>query len=55
MIVTSNTSPIINLAAVGKLELLNQLYGNINIPKAVYSEIDKISGAKFPVINIKNI
>jgi len=39
MIVVSNTSPIINLAAVGQLELLQRLYGTITIPQAVYYEI----------------
>jgi predicted nucleic acid-binding protein len=39
MIVVSNTSPIINLAAVGQLDLLRQLYGQIVIPRAVYIEI----------------
>jgi predicted nucleic acid-binding protein len=39
MIVVSNTSPIINLAAVGQLDLLRQLYGQIVIPQAVYIEI----------------
>ena len=28
MTVVSNTSPIINLAAIGQLELLKRLYGN---------------------------
>lgn len=39
MIVISNTSPISNLAAIGQLELLQQLYGNIIIPPAVYQEL----------------
>ncbi len=39
MIVVSNTSPIINLAAVGRLDILKQLYGEILIPQAVYHEI----------------
>ena len=39
MIVVSNTSPIINLAAVGQLDLLRQLYGQVVIPQAVYIEI----------------
>lgn len=39
MIVVCNTSPIINLAAVGQLNLLHQLYGQIVIPAAVYQEI----------------
>ena len=39
MIVVSNTSPIINLAAIGQLELLQRIYGTIVIPQAVYHEI----------------
>jgi predicted nucleic acid-binding protein len=39
MIVVSNTSPIINLAVVGQLDLLRQLYGKVVIPQAVYTEI----------------
>jgi uncharacterized protein len=39
MIVVSNTSPIINLAAVGRLELLRALFERIIIPVAVYHEI----------------
>lgn len=39
MIIVSNTSPIINLAAIGQLELLHYLYGTITIPHAVYHEI----------------
>lgn len=39
MTVVSNTSPIINLAAIGHLELLQALYENIIVPDAVYDEI----------------
>ncbi|NET61222.1 MAG: DUF3368 domain-containing protein [Symploca sp. SIO2E6] len=39
MIVVSDTSPITNLAAIGKLDLLHQLYTNIVIPVAVYTEM----------------
>jgi uncharacterized protein len=39
MIVVSNTSPLSNLAAIGRLELLQQLYGKVSIPSAVYQEI----------------
>ena len=39
MIVVSDTSPIINLAAIGQLDLLQRLYGTILIPQAVYHEI----------------
>ncbi|MEK7727231.1 MAG: DUF3368 domain-containing protein [candidate division KSB1 bacterium] len=47
MIVVSNTSPIINLAAVGELELLEKLYQKLLIPHAVYHEI-VITGAGQP-------
>jgi predicted nucleic acid-binding protein len=39
VIIISNTSPIINLAAISQLELLNKLYGKIIIPQAVHHEI----------------
>lgn len=39
MIVVSNTSPIINLTAIGQLRLLKHLYGKIIVPEAVYQEI----------------
>jgi predicted nucleic acid-binding protein len=39
VIVVSNTSPIINLAAIGKLDLLKKCFGKIYIPPAVYNEI----------------
>ena len=39
MTVVSNTSPITNLAAVGQLNLLQQLYTRIVIPQAVYHEM----------------
>lgn len=37
--VVSNTSPIINLAAIGQLDLLRALYDEVLIPDAVYREI----------------
>lgn len=39
MIVVSDTSPITNLAAIGQLDLLRQLYTTIVIPVAVYNEM----------------
>ncbi len=38
MIVVSNTTPLIGLAQIGRFELLQQLFGEIYIPPAVYSE-----------------
>ena len=39
MIVISDTSPIINLAIIDKLDLLPQLFATIVIPEAVFNEI----------------
>jgi predicted nucleic acid-binding protein len=39
VIVVSDTSAIVNLAAVGQLDVLHQLYGTVLIPPAVQSEI----------------
>ncbi len=39
MIVVSDTSPILSLALIGRLELLRDLYGSIVIPEAVRFEI----------------
>lgn len=37
MIVISDTSPITSLAAIGKLDLLQKVYGTIIIPQGVYN------------------
>ncbi len=39
MIVVSDTSPILSLALIGRLELLRDLYATVLIPDAVQSEI----------------
>ncbi|HBN57628.1 MAG TPA: DNA-binding protein [Lachnospiraceae bacterium] len=39
MIVISDTTPIISLIKIERLELLNQLFGEIQIPNAVYAEL----------------
>lgn len=39
MIVVSNSSPLVSLAAIGRLELLHELYGTIIIPQAVHHEV----------------
>ena len=42
MIVVSDTSPLLNLAAVGRADLLGALYGVVIIPPAVASELDSV-------------
>jgi uncharacterized protein len=39
MTIVSNTSPISNLAQIGQLNLVQQLYGTILIPTAVHEEL----------------
>ena len=41
MIVVSDTSPILNLAAVDKLHLLRDLYAEIVVPPAVWDELSR--------------
>lgn len=38
MVVISNSSPIIHLAKIGRLNLLERLYGRIFVPEKVYLE-----------------
>ena len=39
MSIVSNASPLINLARIGQLDLLRQLYGELLIPEAVWHEV----------------
>jgi predicted nucleic acid-binding protein len=48
VVVVSNSSPLIYLAALGDFELLPRLFGEIHIPSAVWTEIVE-QGADFPV------
>lgn len=47
MSVVSDASPLINLARIGKLDLLRELYGEVIIPEAVWQEI-VVTGAGQP-------
>ncbi len=38
MIVISDTTPLIGLASIGRFEILQELFGQIIIPQAVYNE-----------------
>jgi hypothetical protein len=54
MIVVSNTTPLIGLATIQHFDLLEQLFGKIHIPQAVYDEAvtagREAGGAKREVI-----
>jgi predicted nucleic acid-binding protein len=44
VIVVSATSPITNLAAIGQLDLLRQIYGRVIVPEAVFQELTAVGG-----------
>ncbi len=46
MIVVSDTTPLISLMKIGQLNLLHQLFGEVQIPNAVYDEL--VSNTRFP-------
>lgn len=52
MIIVSDTSPINNLAAINQLQLLQQLYGIVLIPEAVYREL---TDPDFPVAGAREV
>jgi predicted nucleic acid-binding protein len=39
MTVVSDSSPLISLASIGRLDLLQSAFGSVNIPQAVHDEI----------------
>ena len=43
MLVVSNTSPVSNLAIIGRLDLLRYRYGRVFIPPAVKTELDALT------------
>ncbi len=52
MIVVSDTSPIINLAVIGHLDLLPKLYGTVVVPQAVYDEIVEAGAGQAGAITV---
>jgi predicted nucleic acid-binding protein len=55
VIVISDTSPIINLAGIGQLNLLQQLYSKIVIPDAVYREISVVGTGQPGAIEVQTL
>jgi uncharacterized protein len=53
MIVVSDTSAISNLLQVDLLHILNLVYGNIIIPKAVYDELCEMEAQKQVIDSLK--
>lgn len=46
MIVVSDTTPLISLMKMGQLDLVNHLFGEVQIPNVVYEEL--VSNTRFP-------
>ena len=61
MIIVSNTTPILSLYKIGKLDLLKALFDQVLIPTAVFNEINIIGKKGYNVLNtveyvkVKNI
>jgi len=51
LIVVSDTSPILNLARIGRLGLLPSLYEQVLIPPAVFGELTASTSQDFPAID----
>ena len=47
MKIVSNASPLINLACIGQLDLLQELYGELTVPDAVQRQV-VVEGAGQP-------
>jgi len=45
--IVSNTTPIITLLTISKLDLLKEIYGQIIVPKGVYDEIEQGKDKQF--------
>jgi predicted nucleic acid-binding protein len=54
LIVVADTSPILNLARIGRLSLLGSLYGQVLVPPAVLEEL-RIKQESEPAIDIASI
>ena len=55
MTVVSDTSPVLNLARIGRLELLRLLYGEVLIPFAVYRELTDSKRDLPPAIDLASM
>jgi predicted nucleic acid-binding protein len=55
LIVVSDTSPVLNLARIGRLELLRLLYQQVLIPSAVYRELTNSKSDLPPVIDLASM
>jgi len=55
VITVSNTTPIISLSSIGKIELLKEIFQEVIIPEAVYDEIKAKQGYGYHEIDLEFI
>jgi predicted nucleic acid-binding protein len=55
VITVSNTTPIISLSSIGKIEILKDLFQEIIIPQAVYNEIKAKHGYGYKQVDLSFI
>jgi predicted nucleic acid-binding protein len=55
VIIVSDTSPLMNLAVVGHLQLLHQLYDTVIIPEAVWNELSTLSSQHLEVSTVQTL
>jgi predicted nucleic acid-binding protein len=55
VVVVSNTSPLMNLAVIGWLDLIERLYGSVNIPETVARELAAALPEQFNAQAIKKL
>lgn len=54
MVVVSDTTTISNLFLINKLDILEKLFGEILIPKAVFRELEKLEESNISIEFIRN-
>lgn len=55
VVIVSNTSPLMNLAVIRRLDLIERLYGSVNIPEAVADELAAALPEQFSEQAIKHL
>lgn len=55
MIIVCNTSPIMNFAVVGQLDLLKRVYQKVFIPEAVFQELSAIRSSQLGDVVIQTV
>ena len=55
MIVVSDTSPVLNLARIGRLNLLQSLYDRVLIPSAVFGELTDSRSDQPPAVDLASM